>query len=199
MSSHQIKQIAQPGMFHTARGVRVMVRQAMPADIAPLAELLGRLSKRTLELRYMSSRPFTAEVIWQEAARLAHGHTDNHLTLVATARLHASNDVIAVAELVRDRQTPVAGEIGLVVRDDQQRQGIGSFLLWQLIHAAQRRGVTRLHANLLAENRAMRRLLKTLGLPYTATMSHGEIEAIIDVPAPLEQQALDWYSRELAA
>jgi acetyltransferase len=187
MSSHQIKQIAQPLMFHTARGVSVAVREAMPTDIPSLAELLGRSSKRTLELRYMSSRPFTAEVIWQEATRMAHGHTDNHMTLVATARLHGYDEAIAVGELVRDRQRPVAGEIGLVVRDDEQRQGIGRFLLWQLIGAAQRRGVTRLHANLLAENRVVRRLLQGLGLPYTATISHGEIDAIISVPAQFQK------------
>jgi len=86
-----------------------------------------------------------------------------------------------VGELVRDRQTPVAGEIGLVVRDDEQRQGIGSVLLWQLVRAAQRRGVTRLHANLLAENRVMRHMLQGLGLPYTATISHGEIDANVDL------------------
>jgi acetyltransferase len=199
MSSRQIKQIAQPFMFHTARGVSVAVREAMPADRALLAELLGRLSKRTLELSYMSSRPFSAEVIWQEAGRLAQGHTDNHVTLVATVRRHGQDEVIAVGELVRDRQTPDAGEIGLVVRDDQQRQGIGSVLLWHLLRAAQRRGVTRLHANLLAENRVVRRLRQGLGLPYTATMSHGEIEAIISVPAQFEQQTLARFSRKVAA
>jgi GNAT superfamily N-acetyltransferase len=183
MSYHQIKQIAQPLAFHTIRGVSVAVREAMPADIPLLAELLGRLSKRTLELRYMTSRPFTAEVIGQEAARMAQGHMDNHITLVATTRRHGFEEAIAVGELVRDRQTPDAGEIALVVCDDEQRQGIGSVLLWQLVRAAQRRGITRLHGNLLAENRVVRRLLQGLGLPYSATISHGEIDAIVYVPA----------------
>jgi RimJ/RimL family protein N-acetyltransferase len=147
----------------------------------------------------MSSRPFSAEVIWQEATRMAQGHTDYHLTLVAMARRPGHDEVLAVGELVRDQQTPDAGEIGLVGRDDQQRQGIGSVLLWQLLRAAQRRGVTRLHANLLAENRVVRRLLQGLGLAYTATMSQGQIEAIIDVPAQFEKQTLAWYSRKVAA
>src|SRR5262245_44515510 len=137
MSSHQIKQIPQLLVFHTARGVSVALREVTPADRVLLAELLGRLSKRTLELRYMSSRPLTADVIWQEATRMAQGHTDNHITLVATSRRHGYDEAIAVGELVRDRQTRAAGEIGLVVRDDQQRQGIGSILLWQLLRAAQ--------------------------------------------------------------
>jgi RimJ/RimL family protein N-acetyltransferase len=199
MSYHQIKQIAQPLIFHTARGLSVAVREATPVDIPLLAELLGRLSKHTLELRYMSSRPFTAEVIWQEATRMAQGHTDNHMTLVATVRRHDSEEAVGVAELMRESQTPSAGEIGLVVRDDQQRQGIGSFLLGQLVCAAQHSGVTRLHGNMLAENRASLRLIRALGLPHTATMSHGELYAIIDVPARLEAHACARYGQQRAA
>jgi len=199
MSHHRREQIAQPRTFHTARGVLVAVHQAVPGDTLRLAELLRRLSKHTLELRYMSARPFSAEVIQQEAARMAQGHTPDHVTLVATARRHGYDEVIAVGELVRDSQTPIAGEIALVVRDDEQRQGIGGFLLWQLACAAQRGGLRRLHGNLLAENRAVRRLIYTLGLPHTATISHGEIEAIIYVPTQFEGTALARYSKMLAA
>jgi len=199
MAQHQTEQLTQPLTFQTLRGLLVAVREAVPADTSLLAELLGQLSKRTLQLRYMSARPFSTEVIWQEAARMTHRHAHDHLTLVATVRRHDSEEAIAVAELVRDRQTPTAGEIALVVRDDEQRQGIGSFLLWQLVCAAQRSGVTRLHGNLLAENRAVRRLISTLGLPHTATISRGEIEAIIYVPAQFEEHALARYSKKLAA
>jgi GNAT superfamily N-acetyltransferase len=199
MLHHQTEQIAQPRTFHTTRGLLVAVRQAVPADTLPLAELLRRLSKRTLELRYMSARPFSAGVIQQEATRMAQGHTHDHLTLVATVRRHGYDEAIAVGELVRDSQTPSAGEIGLVVRDDEQKQGIGDFLLWQLVCAAQRRGVARLHANLLAENRVVRRLIHGLGFPYTATLSHGEIEAIIYIPAQFQEHALATYTKQLAA
>jgi acetyltransferase len=199
MAQHQTEQLTQPLTFQTLRGLLVVVREAVPADTSLLAGLLGQLSKRTLELRYMSSRPFTAEVIWQEAARMVQGHTDNHMTLVATVHRHDSEEAIAVAELVRDRQTPTAGEIALVVRDDEQRQRIGSFLLWQLVCAAQRSGVTRLHGNMLAENRAIQRLIRALGLPHTATMSHGELYVIIHVPAQLEGHARAGYGQRRAA
>jgi acetyltransferase len=199
MAQHQTEQLTQPLTFQTLRGLLVVVREVVPADTPLLAELLGQLSKRTLQLRYMSARPFSTEVIWQEATRMTHWHARDHLTLVATLRRHGSEEAIAVAELVRDSQMPIAGEIGLVVRDDEQRQGIGGFLLWQLVGAAQRSGIRRLHGNLLAENRTMRRLISTLGLPYTTTISHGEIDAIIDVPAQFEQHTLARYSKKSAA
>lgn len=199
MAQHHAEQLTQPLTFQTLRGLLVAVREAVPADTSLLAELLGQLSKRTLLLRYMSARPFSAEAIWQEAARMTQGHKHDHITLVATMRRHDSEEAIAVAELVRDRQTPTAGEIALVVRDDEQRQGIGSFLLWQLVCAAQHSGVTHLHGNMLAENRAIQRLIRALGLPHTATTSHGERYAIIHVPAQLEGHAHAAYGQQRAA
>jgi RimJ/RimL family protein N-acetyltransferase len=199
MVQHHILQLAQPFLAHTLRGQLVTVRQAVPADTTLLAELLGRLSKRTLQLRYMSPRPFSAALIWQEARRMAQEHTHDHLTLVATVRPHGEDEAIAVAELVRESQTPTAGEIALVVRDDEQKLGVGSFLLWQLVRAAQRSGLTHLHGNMLAENRASLRLIRGLGLPHTATLSYGEIHAVIDVPAQLEDHARARYGAKVAA
>jgi GNAT superfamily N-acetyltransferase len=178
----QNEHILQPLMFHTLRGQPVTVRQAMPADTVLLAELLCRLSDRARHLRYMSSRHFSAEVIWNEAVRMARGHSPDHTTLVATIRLNEYDEAIAVAELVRDRQTPTVGEIALVVRDDQQQQGIGTFLLWRLVGRAQRGGITSLSASMLAENRAMLWLIRSLGLPYTATTSYGETHVLVSLP-----------------
>jgi GNAT superfamily N-acetyltransferase len=179
---HQNEHILQPLMFHTLRGQLVIMRQAMPADTVLLAELLCRLSERARHLRYMSSRHFSAEVIWNEAVRMARGHSPDHTTLVATIRMNEDDEAVAVAELVRDGQTPTVGEIALVVRDDQQRQGIGTFLLRQLARVAQRGDITSLNASMLAENSAMLRLVHALGLPYTATTRYGETQVLVSIP-----------------
>src|SRR6266511_4384525 len=57
MAQHQTEQLTQPLTFQTLRGLLVIVREAVPADTSLLASLLGQLSKRTLQLRYMSARP----------------------------------------------------------------------------------------------------------------------------------------------
>jgi acetyltransferase len=198
---HQSEHISRPLMFHTLRGQYVTVRQAMPVDTLLLAELLCRLSERARHLRYMSSRHFSAEVIWNEAVRMARGHSPDHMTLVATIRPneYEYEEAVAVAELVRDRHDLTAGEIALVVRDDEQQQGIGTFLLWRLLRVAQLNGITSLNANMLAENSAMLRLIRTLGLPYTATTRYGETQVLVSIPGHHEEVALVRSAGKLAA
>jgi acetyltransferase len=186
-------------MFRTQRGQLVAARQAMAADTLLLAELLCRLSERALHLRYMRSGCFSAEAIWSEAVRMAQGRSPDHTTLVATIRPNEYDEAVAVAELVRDRHDLTVGEIALVVRDDEQRQGIGSFLLWRLLRVAQRSGITSLSASVLAENSAMLRLIYALGLPYTAMTRYGETQVIVSIPGHYEKIALARSAHKLAA
>lgn len=179
---HQTTPSSQPLVFRTLRGQPVGVRQTMATDTLLLAELLGRLSEHTLRLRYMRGGGFSTEALWSEAVRMTQGRPLDHTTLVATIRPNECDEAIGVAELARDRHDPTVGEIALVVRDDEQRQGIGTFLLWRLIRLAQRSGITGLSANMLAENRAMLRLIRALGLPYTALTRYGETQMLIQVP-----------------
>jgi RimJ/RimL family protein N-acetyltransferase len=180
----QSEQISQPLMFRTRRAQLVAVRQATATDTLLLAELLCRLSERARYLRFMRSGHFSADLIWNEAVRMAWGHAPAHTTLVATIRPNEYDEAVAVAELVRYRQTPIVGEIALVVREDEQRQGIGSFLLRQLVRVAQQDGITSLSASVLAENSAMLRLIRALGLPYTATTHYSERQVLISIPGP---------------
>jgi RimJ/RimL family protein N-acetyltransferase len=186
---HQRESISQPLMFHTRHGQLVAVRQAMAADTLLLAELLSQLSERALHLRYMGSQRFSADVIWNEAMRMTREHSPDHTTLVATLRRNKYAEAIAVAELVRDQHDLTVGEIALVVRDDQQQQGIGSFLLRQLARIGYQGSLTSLSASMLAENSAMRRLIRTLGLPYTATTHYGETQVLISLPGHHKESA----------
>jgi acetyltransferase len=158
------------------------MRRVIPADTILLAELLCRLSERSQRLRYLAPRALVGESLWREAARMAQGRTDDHTTLVVVARGSKPEEAIGVAELVRDSQAPTTADIAVVVRDDQQNQGIGSFLLWQLVCAAQQNGITRLYADMLAENQAVLRLIRGLRLPYTAVTVAGVIRVIMSVP-----------------
>ena len=190
---------SQPLIFRTLRGHLVVVRQATAADTFLLAELLCQLSKRTLHFRYMRSGCFPAEAIWSEAVRMTRGHTTDHTTLVATIRPNECDEVVAVAELVRDRQDLAVGEVALVVRDAEQQQGIGSFLLWRLIELARHGGIANLSASMLAENSAMLGLIGSLGLPFTATTRYGVTQVLVSILAHPEKFALARSARKLAA
>jgi acetyltransferase len=182
---YPIDNLFQPFLFHTLRGQPVAMRRVTSADTIVLADLLCRLSERTRRLRYLAPRALAAEALWREAARMAQGRTDDHITLVVVAQGSTPVEAIGVGELVRDGQTPTTAEIAVVVRDDQQNQGLGSFLLWQLVCAAQQSGIAHLYADMLEENQAMLRLIRGLRLPYTATTRYGETHVSVSVPAQL--------------
>jgi acetyltransferase len=166
--------------FQTRDGRAYTLRRVTPADIERLAEFLSRLSQQTRRLRFMTSRPFSPELVRAEVARIVAGGAGSYVALIVTES-HDGETAVAVAELACDHDS-AAGEIAVVVRDDAQRKGIGSLLMGQLVQIAQERGLRHLHGDMLAENYPMRRLLRGLGLPSTTTIHSGEIHVIIDMP-----------------
>ncbi len=174
-----------PLAFQTHDRRHVTLRRVRSSDAPLLAELLGRLSDRTWQLRYFAARPLADEAVWREAGRMMLGRQGRHLTLVAIGRPRGEEEAIAVAELVRDADTPAAGEIALVVRDDYQANGVGSLLGRRLLHLARAARMTTVRADLLVENRGALRLLNRLGVPYTATIQDGATRVLAHVPDEL--------------
>ena len=74
---------------------------------------------------------------------------DNARVVVGLANLGAVDDISV--------------EVGLVVRDDWQRQHVGTELAAQMMLAAERRGFHRFVGHVLDENVGMQKLLKNLG------------------------------------
>ncbi len=180
MSCQMIPIIA-PLALRTRAGRQRTIRQVVLGDVWLLVDLLCRISDRTRRLRYMAPRRPSAELVWEEASRMARDITRDHVTLLAVVHTHGRERAVAVAEWVRDRQNPTVGEIAIVVCDDEQRQGIGTILLQQLVQSAQQGGLTQLRADMLTENYAMQRLLRGLGLPLATSTSYGEMQAIVQL------------------
>jgi GNAT superfamily N-acetyltransferase len=157
------------------------VRLVTPADTALLADLIARLSDNARRLRFCRPLPH-AELIWQEAARVTQREPRLGVALVATAPERGQACAVALAELVHDPAAPGVVELAVMVRDDEQRRGVGTLLLWRLIALARRRDVRVLRATLQAENWPARHLLRKLGLSYRTEIQHGELTAWAELP-----------------
>jgi acetyltransferase len=153
----------EPRPFVTAGGVSLLLRQAGPDDVLILADLIYNLSARTRYMRFLRPLPLSLERAWAEAQRMARQPPERHLTLVATLQLGPFEDAVAVAELAMDPALPHIGEFAILVRDDYQAAGVGGALGAQLLELARALGITQLHSDMLAENRAVRGLLRRLG------------------------------------
>jgi acetyltransferase len=180
--SHSHAALPEPALFHSTRGQLIAARPIAPSDAGMIGELLAGLSAQSLFLRYCMPMPRMApETVARETARLGQAHSNQQLTVVALAGVGGVEQVIAVAELVRDAATPAVAEIALVVADAYQRAGIGSALCGYLVAAAQQQGLAAVRATALAENTAIRRMVARSGAPYTAETRQGVTTIQIDL------------------
>lgn len=169
-------------VFHTHRGEPVHIREVVPHDTPLLSDLLVGLSEDTRWLRYFSAGPLSCERAWREATRMAQRRTPDRAALVATIWYGDVEEAIAVGEMVRDQHTATIGELGIVVRDDYQTQGIGSALAGQLARIARATGITTMRAEILYENQAAQRLMRRVFGRSTATRHVDAIEIMAHMP-----------------
>lgn len=158
----------------------VNTRCAQPGDVQLLVGLLCQASEHSRYLRYFQPLQPVSSRFWAEAERMVKQNTRHGITLIATIQPECP-EVIAVAELARDMAAPQQGEIAMLVRDDFQGQGLGGMLGRQTVTMAQNCGLTHLHADLLAENRASLRLLRHFGVPYATSFASGVRHAVLHI------------------
>ncbi len=166
-------------------GREVTVRHIMPDDDELLIEFYRWLSPETRRLRFFVSRPMpdaaTARTI---ARRYAVYNPAQHAMLVAVCREAGVERALGVANFAVDPAAPTAAELAIVVRDDEQRCGLGRALLDLLIQVALTRGIQQLRARSFAGNSAVQRLIKRAGFPVQAYTSAGETLQTITLQDP---------------
>jgi GNAT superfamily N-acetyltransferase len=125
---------------------RIGIRQACVSDCAALGDFLAALSPQTRYLRFFTGAPrATAGTL-----RLLAGDGDNIDAVVATEAGRIIGHAMAV-DRMSCPGTRVA-EVGVMVADGRQRQGIGSALTRELAERALARGVSTFVMDVLAEN-----------------------------------------------
>src|ERR1700742_3809058 len=104
----------------SARLPQLLVRRITPADKDALVAGLGRLSDRSVYLRFLSPKPRLSA---SELRYLTEVDFIDHYALVAV--LAAAPDVIVgVGRWVRDAAEPGSAEIAIVIADDLQGLGV---------------------------------------------------------------------------
>ncbi len=134
-------------------GTKITVRPISPQDEDALLRLHGRLSERSIRMRFFT---YVSQPPRKYLSYLTHVDGAKRFALVA----EKDGEIIAVGryESVPDR--PDTAEIALLVEDAYQRRGIGTMLLSRLVDKARESGIERLRAVMLPENHEMRELLE---------------------------------------
>jgi GNAT superfamily N-acetyltransferase len=84
------------------------------------------------------------------------------------------HEMVGIAQWVSDpRGLCDIPEIAFQVRDDWQKEGLGSYLFRRLIEIAKMRGIKKLKADVLADNKGMNVIFRKSGVPYVYRSDFG--------------------------
>lgn len=157
----------------------VEAREIRPDDAAALQRLFGRLSRRSVYLRFFGPLP---ELSDEQARHFAEVDGHDRLAVVALDP-DQQEEIIAVVRLDRDAGT-AAGEYAAAVEDRWQGRGVGRALTRLLVDHARRRGFTSIYAYVLPENARMLALLRDLALPQRLHWVEGMSRVDVEIVPP---------------
>lgn len=167
-----------------AGGVRVPVREVEPGDAPTLRRLVGRLSADSVYMRYFGHMK---ELTEEQARRFAEVDGRERFALVALDP-EDEGEIVGVVRYERERGTEQA-EYAIVVEDRWQGRGVGYALTRMLVEAARERGISRMYALILPENRSMLKLVRRLGLPEDVRWESGFEYVTVHLDSEKEKKA----------
>jgi RimJ/RimL family protein N-acetyltransferase len=163
--------------FTTPSGREISVRDMRPEDADLLVDLFYHLSPETIYKRFhavLANLP--EERVRRLAADMADNDPEDEVALLA---LHEGT-AVGVARFHRLPETTDA-ESAIVVRDDYQRDGLGTFLLALLRERALEMGITHLIAIVHAHNNPILKVVGRSGLKADWRFEQGESYLSVDL------------------
>jgi GNAT superfamily N-acetyltransferase len=165
--------------FATLRdGTEILVRPIRPDDEPLIKEMFYSFSEKTVYLRYHNTLKSMPHNRLQVFCNVDY---DTEIALVGVIGTAGNEEVIGVGRYLTDAAKNSA-EMAFVVRDDFQRQGLGSFLFKRLVDIAKAAGIRKFHAEVLAENSGMLKIFHRSGLKVETTTEGGVVGVDMAVP-----------------
>ncbi len=163
-------------------GTDLQIRAARAPDERLVQELLYSMSPESAYQRY-----FTPRLLHPRSEVLALLDADPRSSCALVAERIADGEIIGIARYDLD-VTSARGDLGVVVRDDWQRRGIGTALVSHLLEICREHGIKGLRADVLTINTGMMALLRKLSPQHVSLPDAGVYS--VDVPAtPLTSAA----------
>ncbi len=181
--------------FNLRDGTPVMIRPIRPEDEPLLIHFHEKLSEQSVYLRYFHALNLSQRIAHDRLARIATNDYDRELALVVERDTRAASSVndameqaapvqtvtrelLAVARLSRIQNSRDA-EFAVLIRDDMQKQGLGTTLLTKLVEIGRVEGIARIVGEILPENTGMKRVTEKLGFVLKYDIEEGLTRATL--------------------
>lgn len=162
-------------------GTAVCVRAIRPDDTERLRIAFAGLSARSVYQRF--HHPVNA-LTADDLRRLTQIDFRDHVGIVLTVGAGSDERLIAVARYARVASDGDAAEIAFTVADDFQGRGAATLLLRVLVGIARSRGVRRLVALVLDDNRPMLEVFRHSKLPFRESFVAGARRVALSLDLP---------------
>jgi acetyltransferase len=158
-------------------GTQVTIRPIRPEDEPLMIDFHGRLSDRSVYLRYFQPLKLTQRTAHERLTRICFIDYDREMALVAELkRPDGSGEVLAVGRLSKLHGTEEA-EIAVLVRDEYQHRGLGTEIVSRLLQIARDEKLKYVASTMLGVNREMRAICKRLNFQLSVDMEDDLVNA----------------------
>lgn len=157
---------------------RVMVRPIRPDDEPFIRDMFYSFSEQTVYLRFHHALKALPHDKLQGFCNV---DFQNEVALVGVAGPIEALQVVAIGRYFLQKNGKEA-DLAFIVRDDFQRQGLGSYLFEQLVEIAKSRGVKTFAADVLMENAGMLKIFKRSSLDVQTVNEEGVVHVTMRVP-----------------
>lgn len=145
-------------------GESAILRPIGPGDAIRLVQFHERLSDRTVYFRFFAAHPHLTPVEIERFTHVDHVTREAYVAvlddrIIGVGRWDATGDRLA--------------EVAFVISDEFQSQGLGSVLFSLLAEQAKAHGIEGFYAEMLPQNRGMRRLFEVFGTVTERTVEDG--------------------------
>jgi RimJ/RimL family protein N-acetyltransferase len=161
-------------------GAHLWIRPIRADDERRLLRLFDHLSTSSRHQRFFTP---LSRLPTDWVHHFANVDYQERLALVAERDVEGDIEIGGVARYEPTGE-PVTREIAVAVEDRWHRQGLGTILLGDLLHAADVRGIQRFRAFVLAENQGMLRLIARFGEVVDKRVEEGVVEIVFTRRAP---------------
>ena len=158
------------------RDTELHVRPASSEDEEGLRRMFSRLSSQSIYLRFHTPYPKVPE--WAVASFIESNRPRKEILLAMVGEEVAGHAMYVLSDEGRD------AEFAIVVEDRWQSKGVGKFLLSRLAEEAKRRSVKTFSGLVLAENRRMLGLIKSVFSGATYTIKEGVYHVVVPLGSP---------------
>jgi acetyltransferase len=179
------EQYSRPWRFED--GQEVLIRPIRPEDEPLMVRFHGRLSERSVYLRYFHLVNLAARVSHQRLVRICFNDYNREIALIVERRDPATREpeILAVGRLAKAHAVDEA-ELAVLIADDYQGHGLGTELWRRLVEIARAEKLDRVTAEILPENFQMIEICRLLG--FRLEPDEDVLHAVLDLSAQPDTQ-----------